>query len=679
MIIGRLLLWLTLGYMPWGMAMDKDDFKQKSMLYQASEKLSVMSGQRSLWANRFMQPAVNGILKDNSVWFDAYAEAIMKDKEESVLGFLARPKLWALFSELGISVIHTGPLKQAGGVDDKGLTPSIDGGFDPISLDVDKRYGGNKDYLSLSQQATLNHGLIIDDLVPGHTGKGYDFYLALKNIPPFVGLYSLIEIPKEHWPLLPKVNSIWQSENLSVKEVDKLTDLDILPGHLKRVMFTLPHKKSTGWDVTAEVTGDDGIKRRWAYLHYFKPGQPSLNWLDPSFSAHQLMSLNILHSLKHLGARMMRIDANPFLGAERDKLTGVMNSEATSLALITSNQIAQLVRKLGGRSFQELNLTLADTKRFMHDGADFSYDFITRPGIQHALLTGDARLLETMINLMIDNGIDSRRLIHGMQNHDELTYELVEFAENETRFFQFGDKQMTGADIRQLVLEQMGHHAKKRSYLHLAGNGLCTSSASLVASRLALSSFDKLTPQEQDKIKQGMLLMAAFNAFIPGVVNVSGWDLVGSLPLDESDIKDRLSDGDCRWFNRGAYSLLKLKDAKANLVKAPHLFSDLETQLNDKHSFVSALKKLLHIRKEYALNNNILKGFHRLSEDISLMQTTNDKASYLVIFNFSPDKKALPASLDLTKLKLLYESEPKAQSLAELSGFGFKLLQKKDP
>ncbi len=64
------------------------------------------------------------------------------------------------------------------------------------------------------------------------------------------------------------------------------------------------------------MPGVDGVDRRWVYLHYFKEGQPSLNWLDPSFAAQRLVIGDALHSLGVLGARMLRLDANGFLGVE---------------------------------------------------------------------------------------------------------------------------------------------------------------------------------------------------------------------------------------------------------------------------------------------------------------------------------------------------------------------------
>ncbi len=75
--------------------------------------------------------------------------------------------------------------------------------------------------------------------------------------------------------------------------------------------------KETNWSATAPVVGVDGITRRWVYLHYFKEGQPSINWLDPTFAGMRLVIGDALHSLGELGTSALRLDANGFLGVEK--------------------------------------------------------------------------------------------------------------------------------------------------------------------------------------------------------------------------------------------------------------------------------------------------------------------------------------------------------------------------
>lgn len=47
--------------------------------------------------------------------------------------------------------------------------------------------------------------VVIDDIVPGHTGKGPDFRLAEMNVRDYPGIYHMVQIQPEDWHLLPEV------------------------------------------------------------------------------------------------------------------------------------------------------------------------------------------------------------------------------------------------------------------------------------------------------------------------------------------------------------------------------------------------------------------------------------------------------------------------------------------
>ena len=55
--------------------------------------------------------------------------------------------------------------------------------------------------------------LVIDDIVPGHTGKGADFRLAEMNVGDYPGIYHMVEIPPRDWLLLPEVPAGKDSAN----------------------------------------------------------------------------------------------------------------------------------------------------------------------------------------------------------------------------------------------------------------------------------------------------------------------------------------------------------------------------------------------------------------------------------------------------------------------------------
>jgi hypothetical protein len=203
--------------------------------------------------------------------------------------------------------------------------------------------------------------------------------------------------------------------------------------------------KETNWSATAPVTGPDGVSRRWVYLHYFKQGQPSINWLDPTFAGMRLVIGDALHSLGELGAGALRLDANGFLGVEKSAEGLPAWSEGHPLSHAANHIIAGMVRKVGGFTFQELNLTIEDIRDTGAVGADLSYDFIGRPGYHHALATGQTEFLRLALTSSLELGVQPVQLVHGLQNHDELTYELVHWATRHgDDVYRFRGREITG-------------------------------------------------------------------------------------------------------------------------------------------------------------------------------------------------------------------------------------------
>src|SRR5699024_8275574 len=127
---------------------------------------------------------------------------------------------------------------------------------------------------------------------------------------------------------------------------------------------------------------------------------------------------------------------------------------------VTANQInGSMVRKVGGFTFQELNLTVDAIALTGESGPDLSYDFITRPAYHHALATGDSEFLRLTLREGIRYGIDQASLVHALQNHDELTYELVHFSTTHSGDeFEFRGRSVTGADLA----EEVRHDLRSR-------------------------------------------------------------------------------------------------------------------------------------------------------------------------------------------------------------------------
>lgn len=102
------------------------------------------------------------------------------------------------------------------------------------------------------------------------------------------------------------------------------------------------------------MKGVDGVTRRWVYLHLFKAGQPTLNWLHPSFVTQQLLAGDLIQTIRELGAKIVRFDANSLLGTERiaDNSTHAV-SRFHPLSSVSTEYLAMWVRKLQGYSYEE--------------------------------------------------------------------------------------------------------------------------------------------------------------------------------------------------------------------------------------------------------------------------------------------------------------------------------------
>src|SRR5262249_59957875 len=108
-------------------------------------------------------------------------------------------------------VRDTGPINRGGGVVGRGYAPTQDGWFDPVALEIDPLFGTEEDYRRMVKVAAEHGGLIAGDLVPLHTGIGADFRLAQLAYKDYPGMYTMVEIRKEDWPLLPRADGLWAS------------------------------------------------------------------------------------------------------------------------------------------------------------------------------------------------------------------------------------------------------------------------------------------------------------------------------------------------------------------------------------------------------------------------------------------------------------------------------------
>ena len=620
--------------------------QQKSMLADASTIAAQFSGVGDVWQSPFANPNPAAAMGKSSVWFTAYPISMITKPGLSFLGTLGDEDLWRVFEVIGISAVHTGPLKRAGGVFGREVTPSVDGHFDRISTQIDEVFGTEVEFRRLCEVAAAHGGIVIDDIVPGHTGKGADFRLAEMKVGDYPGIYHMVEIPPEDWGLLPEVSPGRDSVNLDSEAEDRLQLAGHIVGRLQRVIFHDPGIKDTNWSATAPVTGLDGVERRWVYLHYFKDGQPSINWLDPTFAGMRLVIGDALHALGYLGAAGLRLDANGFLGVEKSADGGAPAwSEGHPLSEAVNQLIASMVRKVGGFTFQELNLSIDDIQKTSERGADLSYDFVNRPAYAHALATGDTEFLRLTLRAALQHGLQPIRLVHALQNHDELTYELVHFAiGHRNDMFRFRGAELTGGElaarIRNELLERLTGEAAPYNAIFTT-NGIASTMATIIAAALGYPDVTNLSPGQIERIKQAHLLLAMFNAWQPGVFALSGWDLCGMLTLERSKVSRLVASGDTRWIHRAAYDLMGYRpeatESPSKMPRGSSLYGSLPQQLQDPNSFASRLREILAIRSCFGIATSVQVDVPEVSNKAMLVMVHRlDTAQVQVtVLNFS--------------------------------------------
>jgi trehalose synthase len=615
---------------------------EESMLTDANRLASQLSGQGSMWQNPYAHPDPRAALERASVWFTAYPLSFVTRRGETFLSALADPALWQAFRAIGIDGVHTGPVKQAGGLNGRRMTPSVDGHFDRISMSVDPEFGTEDEFRRLCATAAEYEGTVIDDIVPGHTGKGADFRLAEMGHGDYPGIYHMVSIREDDWGLLPEVPDGRDSVNLDGATELALERAGYIIGRLQRVIFYEPGVKETNWSATRAVLGVDGVKRRWVYLHYFKEGQPSINWLDPSFAGMRLVIGDALHALADLGSGGLRLDANGFLGVEKTAEDSPAWSEGHPLSEAANHLIASMIRKMGGFSFQELNLAMDDIKSMGESGADLSYDFVTRPAYHHALVTGDTEFLRLTLNLSRELGIDPASLVHALQNHDELTHELVHFsARHRDDPFTYRGEALTGAELGERVRTDLneGLTGLGKAYnRRFTQNGIACTTATVIAATLGIPDLSQITAAQRERITQIHLLLAGFNALQPGVFALSGWDLAGMLTVDAAHVADLIADGDTRWINRGSHDLRGVAEParEGRMPPAPSLYGTLPEQLADPSSFASRLRAIIDVRRRYEIATAVQVDVPNVSHrsELVMVHKLDDGSHQITALNF---------------------------------------------
>jgi trehalose synthase len=631
--------------------------EQNSMLYQADQEAEKISGMADQWQHDYSQPKPDQVVKQSSVWFLYYPASVITKQGTSIIGTWADPQLWTAAHTIGIDLLHTDPVERAGGINGTTFTPTIDGYFDRIGLDVAPELGTEADFKQMVSNAGQQAASIAADLVPLHTGIGPDFRLAEVAYKDYPGLYDMVEIDQKDWGLLPAVSDPWGHELVPQNVAVQLKQKGYIPGLIHSADADPNAGTWSGWSATPEVVGVDGKARRWVYLHVFKPAQPTLNWLDPSYAARRTQYGDGGRNIVDRGVKVLRLDAAVFLGLEPQQNSTQAADYQTPLSILGGDDLAFSIRKLGGFSYQELAAPLAQLKPFTMNGPDLSYDFFTRAEALVPLITGDVLPLRLAHHFLLDAAVQEGTLIHDLQNHDEITFQLFELGSHDD--FEYEGQHLNGKQLKDQILKIMrssvaGSAAPYNKLYRPAQDGVATTFAGFIAPALGIHDPYHATADQVALIQRGHLLVAHANAMQPGVFGISAWDLVGALPIPADSIPSNLTaGGDWRWVNRGAVDLLgENPNAKTSslfgIPRAQSLYGSLPEQLKSPNSFASQVMKMLAARKQYRIEEGQMLAVPPVGDKgvcVLAMQLPDSKTLAITALNYGRGSTSVQVNL----------------------------------
>jgi trehalose synthase len=196
-----------------------------------------------------------------------------------------------------------------------------------------------------------------------------------------------------------------------------------------------------------------------------------------------------------------------------------------------------------------------------------------------------------------------------MQNHDELTYELLHWSNgHRDDLFPYQGGEITGADLGDAVRRDMCRHLTGDAApynLVFTTNGIACTTATVVAAALGITDLSTIDDAAMVRIRSAHLLLAMYNALQPGVFALSGWDLCGMLTLPPDEVSDLLDSGDTRWINRPAHDLMganpRATRSSSGIPRGTSLYGPLPQQLDDETSFARQLQAILAVRERYGV------------------------------------------------------------------------------
>ena len=596
--------------------------ERQSMLHNSVRLAQMVSGSNFIWRRPAAAPRPEELLKRSSVWLAINPQTLQTPGRSTALTHLSSPALWASLNETGITGLYVAPTGASGSLWDHDPKRYMGVHDDIIQYSFAKSIGTEQEYSRIIERSKQHKVLLGGDLVPAATGIGPDFLLAVRNLRNYPGIFCLIEVPKNLWGSLPAVK---RGDNellvfpLNAAHTEHLSRAGLFPAALRQ--DALKGVLANGWAATGEVRGSDGNLRRWVYRYVYDIKRPVLNFNDPSGTAHQIAGGSAIFQSGILGNSLTASSLSPLIGLEPENAVSGDNGRNSDFALFTSiaTDLARQSRAYGSNAWLKDELPMPVMRELMQNGPDVLQGIFS-PAAEHALLTGDASLLNFMADEALNFGLDWSRFVHSSAGSEGVNYALPHLR------YLVSPHLPTSARIQpfrvnraRMLLDKVPSQAEaaaapkgRSGAAQLFENGrLYTTPAGLAALALDIRSTLELTPENERAIRSGHTLLQFFKAMQPGVYMLAGQDVTGTMPIDLGAL------GEEQLLNkhlaaRGSFPLLSSAEAgvysSIGLPRAKSIYGSMDMQLYNPSSFMRELGEMLKLRQRLGIAQGTVVG-----------------------------------------------------------------------
>ena len=244
------------------------------------------------------------------------------------------------------------------------------------------------------------------------------------------------------------------------------------------------------------------------------------------------------------------------------------------------------------------------------------------------IATGDTEFVRLTLNLAMKYGVEPASLVHALQNHDEMTYELVHFETLHARdTFTFRSKELTGHELAVTVRQDLLDHLTGDAAPYNATftqNGIASTTATIIAAvaghhaaspsshpnRWSRSSRRTCCWRCSTRCSQG------FSRCPVGIcAGCSRWTAGRSVGCSPMGIPAGSTARRTTSWTIGPHA----HESLSKMPRGISLYGSLPAQLQDSSSFARRLAEILAVRKRYGIASSVQLDVPQVSNKAMLV------------------------------------------------------------